>query len=404
MAMNSRERFFTALKHQEPDRVPIDLNSTATTGIAAIAYNTLKRHLRHADTDTQIYDLYQQLAVVEPFILETFGVDFLPILRAPEGFDPTQPAWKPWTLPDGSPACVPDGFNPVQDDQGDLLIFDPDGHITHRMPQGGFYFDTVYYPLAEATSVAEIEAYRLPEISADELAWMAAQARELAQNNEKVLVLRSKARILEVGQSLRGWERFMMDLLVEPKLAEALLEKALEHHLANLAAMFDVLGDTIDVVMVADDLGGQNGPLLSPRLYRQKIKPYHRKMFELIKQRTGRPIFLHCCGGIYPLIPDLIEIGVDILNPVQFTAQGMDAARLKREFGRDLVFWGGGVDTQHILPNGTPEEVRQHVRSQIEIMAPEGGFVFNPVHNIQANVPPQNIVAMYAAAQEYGRY
>ena len=156
--------------------------------------------------------------------------------------------------------------------------------------------------------------------------------------------------------------------------------------------------------MVADDLGGQNGPLLSPKLYREKIKPYHQQMFDFIKQRTGLPIFLHCCGGIYPLIPDLIEIGVDILNPVQFTAQEMDASRLKREFGRDLTFWGGGADTQHILPNGTPEEVRQHVHQQIEVLAPQGGFVFNPVHNIQANVPPENILTMYEAAQEFGQY
>ena len=400
--MNSKERLLTALKHQEPDRVPIDLNSTATTGIAAIAYNALKRHMGLAGTETRIYDLYQQLAIVEPPVLDAFGVDCLPVLRSPEGFDPTHPAWQPWTLPDGSPAFVPDGFKPVRDDRGDLLLYDDQGHVTHRMPQGGFYFDTVYYPLAEASSVVEIEGYRLPEISPGEMDWMAAQAQELARTSDKALVLRSKARILEVGQNLRGWERFMMDLLVEPKLAEALLEKALEHHLANLEAMFAAVGEAIDVVMVADDLGGQNGPLLSPRLYREKIKPYHKQMFDFIKRRTGLPIFLHCCGGIYPLIPDLIDIGVDILNPVQFTAQGMDAVRLKREFGRDLTFWGGGVDTQHILPNGTPEEVRQHVRQQIEIFAPQGGFVFNPVHNIQANVPPENIVAMYTAAQEFG--
>jgi uroporphyrinogen decarboxylase len=402
--MNSRERFLTALKHQEPDRVPVDLNSTATTGIAAIAYNVLKRHMGISSGETRIYDLYQQLAIVEPLILEAFGVDFLPLLRSPEGLNPARPAWKPWTLPDGSLASVPDGFNPRPDEQGDLLLEDSQGHVTHRMPQGGYYFDTVYYPLSEATSIAEIEAYRMPEISLDELAWMKSQARQLVESRDKVVVLRSKARILEVGQGLRGWERFMMDLLVEPKLADAILEKALEHHLANLEAMFTAVGDAIDVVMVADDLGSQNGPLLSPRLYRQKIKPYHRQMFEFIKQRTGRPIFLHCCGSIYPLIPDLIEIGVDILNPVQFTSRDMDAARLKREFGRDLLFWGGGADTQHVLPNGTPDEVRRHIRQQIEILAPQGGFVFNPVHNIQANVPPENILAMFEAALEYGHY
>jgi uroporphyrinogen decarboxylase len=233
---------------------------------------------------------------------------------------------------------------------------------------------------------------------------MAEQARRLSTTTDKVLVLRTRARILEVGHALRGWDRFMMDLMAEPALAQAVLEKALAHHLDNLARMLDAVGGYIHVVMIADDLGSQNGPLISPKLYQKMIKPYHRQLIEFIKARSGLPVFLHNCGSIYRILPDLVEIGVDILNPVQFTARDMQPERLKGEFGKDLVFWGGGADTQNVLPFGTPAQVREHVRRQIEIFAPGGGFVFNPVHNIQAAVPPENVIAMYETALEYGKY
>ena len=196
----------------------------------------------------------------------------------------------------------------------------------------------------------------------------------------------------------------MEDLAGQPALAEALLQRLADAACADLARYLDAVGEYIDIVQVGDDLGTQNGPQLSPRMYRRLVKPYQQQMWQFIKARSGLPVFLHCCGGIYPLIPDLIEAGVDILNPVQISAVGMDPVRLKAEFGRDLVFWGGGCDTQHVLPEGTPAQVADHVRRQIDILAPGGGFVFNQVHNIQANVPPENIVAMLDAALAYGGY
>ena len=196
----------------------------------------------------------------------------------------------------------------------------------------------------------------------------------------------------------------MIDMAAQPKLAEALAQKLADRWIANLTRYLDAVGDYIHIIQMGDDLGTQSGPQMSPRMYRQIIKPAHRRVYECVKANSDLYIFLHTCGSIYKLIPDLIEVGVDILNPVQISAAEMDPVRLKREFGRDVTFWGGGANTQHVLPNATPGEVRQHVRELIEIFAPGGGFVFCQVHNIQANVPPENVVAMFETALEFGRY
>jgi len=406
--MNSRERVLTALRHQEPDRMPIDLDGMASTGIMAVAYNRLKAYLGLVGGETKMYDVGQQLAHPEPPVLERFGVDVLPLPRAWGGLDPTNPTWKPWTLPDGSPALVPSGFNPVQNERGDWLVLDPEnkGRVISRMPAGGLYFDGVYHPLAEATTVAEIEAFMdaLPDISGEELAWLRSEAQRLYETTDKAIMGHFGGNILEAAQGLRGWDRFMMDMALEPKLAQALTQKLADRWVANLSRYLDAVGDYIQIIQMGDDLGTQRGPQMSPKMYRQIIKPCHRQVYEYVKTHSDLYIFLHTCGSIYKLIPDLIEVGVDILNPVQISAADMDPARLKREFGQDVTFWGGGADTQHVLPNATPEEVRQHVRELIEIFAPGGGYVFCQVHNIQANVPPENVVAMFETALEFGRY
>jgi len=375
-----------------------------STGIMAVAYNRLKAHLGMTDGKTKVYDIMQQLAHPELPVLERFGVDVLPLPRASWGLDPTNPTWKPWTLPDGSPALVPSGFDPVQNKRGDWLTMDDEGRIAWRMPAGGLYFDQVYHPLAAATTVTEIEAFELPDTSDEELAWLHCEARRLYETTDKAIMGEFGGNILEAAQGLRGWEQFMMDMALEPKLAQALTQKLADHYIANLPRYLDAVGDYIQIIQMGDDLGTQRGPQMSPKMYRQIIKPCHRQVYGCVKAHSDLYIFLHTCGSIYKLIPDLIEVGVDILNPVQISAADMDPARLKREFGQDVAFWGGGANTQHVLPNATPEQVRQHVRELIEIFAPGGGYVFCQVHNIQANVPPENVVALFEAAMEFGRY
>ncbi len=402
--MNSRERVHAALRHREADRVPVDLGAMRSSGIHAIAYNRLKAHLGFAGGQTVLYDIMQQLAEPEAGIIERFHLDALPLARAPIGLDPARPGWRPWRLPDGSPALVPDGLEQWPREDGGAEIRDDAGNVLFRMPAGGLYYEPVYEPLADATTVAEIEAWEPPVISDAELIWLRGQAKQLRASSDKAILGLTGVNLYEAAQRLRGWQRFMTDLAGAPVLAQALLSRLAESAISNLARYLEAVGEYIDIVQVGDDLGTQNGPQLSPRMYRRLVKPYQQQVWQFIKATSRLPVFLHCCGGIYPLIPDLIEAGVDILNPVQISAVGMDPVRLKAEFGRDLVFWGGGCDTQHVLPDATPAQVADHVRRQIETFAPGGGFVFNQVHNIQANVPPENIVAMLDAAWAYAGY
>ncbi len=400
----SRGRVLAALRHQEPDRVPIDLGAMRSSGIHAIAYNRLKTHLGIVGGQAVLYDVVQQLALPEPATIERFHLDILPLSRAVIGLDPARPRWKPWSLSDGSSGLIPEGLEILPGAEGSQEIRDETGRTTHRMLSGGLYFERMHAPLADATTVREIEAYQPPAIADAELIWLRAEAQRLRSTTDKAIMGLTGLNIYEGAQSARGWQRFMEDLAGQPALAEALLQRLADNACVVLARYLDAVGEFIDIVQVGDDLGTQIGPQLSPRMYRRLVKPYQQQVWQFSKARSGLPVFLHCCGGIYPLIPDLIEAGVDILNPVQISAVGMDPIRLKAEFGRDLVFWGGGCDTQHILPHGTPSEVADHVRRQIDILAPGGGFVFTQVHNIQANVPPENIVTMLDTALAYGGY
>jgi uroporphyrinogen decarboxylase len=399
-----RDRVLAALRHEEADRVPIDLGGMRSTGIHALAYQRLVAHLGLPPELPFMFDIMQQLSQPSAAVLDRFGADVVPLHRAPIGFDPALPAWKPsplyapptpWMPADLAYLPRPDGGHEIRDDDGALLF---------RMPATGLYFEPVHEPLAAAETVADIEAWQPPSISDAELAWLRRGARILRSLTDRAILGLTGVRLFEGAQMARGWQRFMEDLAARPALAEALLARLAEAACADLARYLDAVGEYIDIIQVGDDLGTQAGPQLSPRMYRRLVKPYQAQVWQFAKQRSGLPLFLHCCGGIYPLIPDLIEAGVDILNPVQISSVGMDPIRLKREFGADLVFWGGGCDTQRMLPDGTPAEIRDHVHRQVDILAPGGGFVFTQVHNILANVPPENVVAMFDAAREFGRY
>ena len=201
--------------------------------------------------------------------------------------------------------------------------------------------------------------------------------------------------LLASGQDLRGFEQFMIDLVQNKKLARRILQNQVEAYLPRIDEYINLAGEYLDIIQVNDDLGTQNGPQISRDLYREMLKPYHKKIWSYIKEKSKKPVLLHSCGSIYELIPDLIEAGIDALNPVQVSARDMDTRKLKREFGRYITFWGGGCDTQKILPRGTPEDVRREVRRRVDDLGKDGGFVFCQVHNIQPDVPVENILAMY---------
>jgi len=399
--MTSRERVLTALRHQEPDRIPIDFGAMGSTGITAIAYNKLKKHLGIAAGETRVYDTGQQLAEVELEVLQRFHVDVIRLTHT-LGEHPEQ--WKDWTLWDGSAVKVPVDFNPEPDGKGGWVLRDERGRVVRAMPANGWYFDVVYYPLADARSIRDILSYRPPRLTDEYLGWLNERARWLHDNTEFAIMASFEGKFTEAGQNLRGFDTFLMDLAARPDWAEALMDRLLETYLEELPRFLRAVGEYVQIIQLGDDLGTQQGPLMSPEMHRRMVFPRRKALYQAIHEQSNLALFLHSCGGIYQLIPDLLEAGVDILNPVQTSARGMDPARLKRDFGDKLTFWGGGCDTQRVLPYGTPEQIREHVRQRISIFAPGGGFVFNHIHNVQAHVPPENVVAMFDAAYEFGKY
>lgn len=403
--MNSRQRVLAALAHREPDRLPIDLGGMRSTGITAIAYNRLLDHLG-IEGVARVADTGQQLANVEEPIRQRFHVDVVALDMVSADWVRAGCAWQPWTLADGSRCLVPVTFNPVLDENGDWVILNDQGEVRSRMPKGGYYFDGLYHPLSEVDTIEGLDALvgEWRPISNEVLDYLHQQARNLYQNTEYAILGGFGGSFLESGQGLRGWDNFMMDLALRPDFAAHLMDLLLERHIENVRRYIEAVGEYVQIINVGGDLGTQNGPQLSPTMYRHYIQPRQAKFWGYIHEHSDMYVFLHSCGGIYPLIEGLIEAGVDILNPVQTSAAGMDPVRLKREFGDRLVFWGGGCDTQTVLGNATPEQIREHVRDRIRIFAPGGGFIFNQIHNIQVNVPPENMVAMLDTAYEFGTY
>jgi uroporphyrinogen decarboxylase len=401
--MTSRERVLATIRHQEPDQVPVDFGSMRSSGIVAAAYGPLKAHLartddpRYAEGCVDVFDVRQQLAVVERPIAERFGSAVLPL-------DPEQLGeWQPYTLSNGLQARTPAHykFQPAED--GSLYWLEGGKRVAQR-PPGGLYFDYIDYPLAEATTVADIAAYDFNMWSDATIARMAVAGRELRAETNKAIMGRFSGSIYERGQKLRGFEQFMVDLADGGPFLDALLTRMADAHIDALERYLGQLGDVIDLIQMSDDLGTQEALQISPAMYRRWIKPQHKRIYSFVRERYPHVhVFLHSCGAIRPLIPDLIDAGVEVLNPVQTSAKGMDPATLKREYGKDLTFWGGGAETTSTLIHGSAAEIGAEVRERIAIFAPGGGFVFNPVHNIQADVPPENIVAVYDAAQRYIR-
>jgi uroporphyrinogen decarboxylase len=396
--MTSRERVLKSIRHEEPDRLPIDLGGMASTGIMAIAYARLKEHLG-INGETRVFDMGQQLAEVEPEILSRFGVDVVSLGNslgeAPPEF------WKLWKLPNGVDCKIPAGVDLRPDEEnGGWLIWE-NGMPMHRMSATSLYFSEAIHPLAGLTTAEELQYVPRPVISDEELKFIEMRAKALYENTDFAIMASFGGNILETGNSLRGFTRFMMDLGKGGTFLEDLIGGIVETQLSNLSLYLQAVGNYVQIIQFGDDLGMQDRPLMSKSMYQKHIFPGHQKLFQYVHQNSDCYVFLHSCGSIYPLIPDLIAASVDILNPVQTSAKNMDPKRLKEEFGKQITFWGGGCDTQHVLPFATPDEVAQHVREQIEIFAPGGGYVFNPIHNIQADIPPENIVAMFDTALEF---
>lgn len=379
MTMAPRERVRAALGHREPDRIPFDLGGTRVTGIHARAYERLRPALGLEPRPARIGDLTQQLAEIEPDVAAALGTDVR--LVSPRGGSAYRREIREI-----------DGHRAFTDEWG----------VGRRMPiNGGLYYDSFAPPLAGEVDRAAVDALPVPD-AADpaRYAGMGDEARGYAADGFAVAVGSICGGLSEGLFKLRGFEDGYLDLAGDPALARRVMERVLEVKLAYWERALPEVGDAVDVLVEADDLGGQDRTLFSPRTYRELVKPLHRELFEYLHARTSAKVFFHTCGAVRDVIPDLVGIGVDILNPVQVSAANMDSGELKREFGRDLVFWGGGVDTQRVLGSGTPAGVRAEVLHRVDDLRADGGFVFAAVHNIQPNVPAANILAMRDALRE----
>ena len=399
--MTSRERVLAALEHRKTDRVPVDLSGHRSSGIAAIAYPKLRKYLDLPPVPIRVYDIIQQLAVVDNDVLDRFGVDTIELGR---GFAQDEKSWRPWTLPDGT-ACFVPAWTQLEREDSRWVIRSESGIVLAHMPDGSLYFEQTYFPFLENDDLDAISevlgesmwtAIASPPGPVDENE-LSEGAKRLRAGTDRAIIGLFGGNLFEVGQFLYRNDKFMMLLAAEPQHANRFLDKLIELHLTNLERFLAAVGEHIDIILFGDDLGMQTGPMMSPKMYCEFFKPRHKLLWNRAKDLADVKIMLHCCGGVRELMPHLIEAGLDAINPVQISCSGMDAAELKAEFGSELTFWGGGCDTRDVLPNGTPQQVAEHVKQQVGTLSPGGGFVFQQVHNILANVPPENIAAMFEA-------
>jgi len=411
--MNSRERVLTALAHKEPDKVPVDLGSTPSSGISAIAYANLLKYLNKTHLPVHIYDVVQQLAQPDDEILNHFGIDAVDIGRA---FNNDPEYWQPTILVSGDEAYYPYWFNPVKQDNGDWIAFKPEGNPIARMPAGGTFFDQIPFPwldgypenmsgIKNAMAQSMWSAFVMsPWDQAEKPGFwdeLRKKTLKLKEQTDRALVIGVGCNLFEWGTFIRRMDNFLMDLYLEPINVEKLLDALMEVHLETLSKVCKTVGDVVDFIKFGDDLGAMNGPFMDPDTYRKLFKPRHKQLCDFTKKNSNAHTYLHSCGSIYQLIPDLIEAGFEVLNPVQTQGADMEPEKLKREFGNEVTFWGGGVETVGTLNNGTPEDVRAQVLNRLEIMSKGGGFVFNTVHNILPDIPPRNIIAMFNALKEF---
>lgn len=410
--MTSRERVLNAIDHKQSDRIPLDLGSTPSSGISAIAYNNLKKHLGYADGHTRVYDVVQQVVQVEDPIIEKFGVDVLDIGRT---FNVEDDDWYDVKLADGSTAQWPSWFHPVREGT-EQRFYDEKGTLIARMPDGATFFDQGNFPYLDDYP----ENYEGLDNAMQKVLWsrlvhspwdhggdpdfykkLRSHALELRKNTDKALMIVCGCNLFEWGTFLRRMDNFLMDIYCDQENVEELLDQLLSRHLATLEKVCNAVGDVVDIIRFGDDLGMDTGMFMSKDHYRKLFKPRHAQLCDYVHKHSSMHTYLHSCGSIYPIIDDLIDAGFEILNPIQTSARQMEPAVLKKEFGDSITFWGGGCNTRTVLNRSTPQEVYDYTYRTIETFAPNGGFVFNQEHNIMPDVPPENIVAMYKAVRDF---
>ena len=418
--MNSRERVERVLNHQQPDRVPLDLGASATTGMHASSVYQLRQafKLDPPGTPVKVIDPYSLLGEIKTDLVDALGIDVVGLFGPRTKFGFRNENWKAWTLFDGTPVLIPEAFNTEPEADGSILMY-PEGDRSAppsgKMPYGGYYFDAIIRqpPIDEAKLDPQDNLQEFGPISPADLAYFEREVGRLYQQTDKAILASFGGTSfgdislvpvpgIKHPRGIRDVAEWYMSTATRQDYIYKVFEGQCEIGLANLEKIHKVVGSQVSAVFVTGtDFGAQNGPFISPKTYRELYLPFHRQVNQWIHRNTTWKSFIHSCGSVVKLIPYFLEAGFDILNPVQTSAAGMDPQTLKDHFGERLVFWGGGVDTQKTLPFGTPDEIRAQVRERIRIFGKDGGFVFNTVHNVQACIPVENLVALYQAVADY---
>jgi uroporphyrinogen decarboxylase len=382
--VSARDRVLTSLQHHEPDRIPFDLGGNPNAGIHVIAYRRLLDMLGY-DFDARIDDVITQQALIDEEVLKRLNVDVRRV---------------------GCP--IYPGENLEIRDEGEYTSFFDDYGIKWVKPKhDGLYYDMRRHPLSGSISKNDILSLRMPPLPNQKtLTAMRERARKHSDAGYAVIVPEPGGGIFELATWIRGFEDIYIDLAANTQLVEILLDKLMEYRIAYWELILDQLGEYVHLIAEADDVATQFGMMFDPRVFRSILKPRYRRLIDLIKRKTNQRVFVcfHSCGAVREIIPDLVDVGVDALNPVQVSAAGMDTKSLKRDFGEEITFWGGGIDTQRVLAGGTEQQVRDEVKRRIDDLAPGGGFVFATVHNVQADVPPENLLTMWETFMEYSEY
>ncbi|WP_434311369.1 uroporphyrinogen decarboxylase family protein [Hominifimenecus sp. rT4P-3] len=400
--MTSRERVRRIFRGEGGNDFAISVGGMPSDGMSAYAYKNLLAYLKMEDKPIRVYDLFQFLAELDVDVINALGGDFIPVNRMRYRFDISCKEWKQGTLNDGTPCWYPYEFNPEIREDGSKVIY-MGGKPYARMPKDGLYFDIIRHPLE---GVDEIDDLFLtpPAVPMDEeeVDYTVKEIEKAYANTDKSVVLIYGAWLVEQGQRDFNFEEFYCNLATEKELMHAYFQSLVDIYIENLEKILSRAGDKIDVVHFADDLGTQQTLQISVPMYREMIKPYAKQMFDYVhKNYPHIKVLLHSCGAIFDIIPDLIEIGVDLLNPVQISAKGMDPARLVKEYGKNIMFWGGGASTQQFPEIGSVEALERHVQELVEVFGRSGNYIFTQIHNFQADVPPEWIVKVYETARKY---
>jgi uroporphyrinogen decarboxylase len=400
--MNSRERVAASIEKKEPDRIPIDFGGTYASTIHATAYHNLLNLIK-LDRPVRIADTMQMLVYIDDEIVNRFDLDvkLIWMLRDLLGVRRDRD-FKDWVTPTGTPVKISEDFNPQKNEDGSYTL--KAGDSINRLPAEGFYFDTIKPAYDWVETVKDVEKIDIPIMDEEEKKWLKDNAEKARKETDKFIVADILGGWCDIAGPMLGNQKFYMDIISNEPMIHALFEKLNDVWMKRIDVFVETVGENIDAVPVYNDLGCNMGGMYKTETVQKMVIPYIKAFYEHVRKVSNYHIIFHACGSVYQYLPDLIEAGVDILNPVQVGAKDMDPKKLKSEFGKDLTFWGGAVDPQHEFAFGTPQEVRKQAKRNIEIFKKNGGFVFTQPHNVQANVPPENVLALYETAQEFGVY